>query len=589
MPRLQLTETLKPGTAIAALVLAPIGSLGLSLTASSAEAQDTSRMEMTQGSMSGKDPSEWRMPPMNMAMAMAAFLQGRIPDVTPFIPGAELDDEQRGMLPKATFQEVIELADGDSLDLDAGLVLRDIGGRTMVMYAFNGQIPGPLLRVKQHSTIIVNFTNNIEFPTTLRWHGVRLDNDFDGVPGLTQRPVRPGESFQYQVRFPDAGVYWYHPHQHEDIAQDLGLYGSIHVEADEEDYYNPVNREESLLLDDILIDELGLFPWGLEAPTHALMGRFGNVLLVNGQTDYGLDVKQGDVVRFYLTNASNTRTFNLSWAGAPIKLIAGDLGKFEREAWVSTVVIAPGQRYTVEVRFAEPGEFTLTNRIQAIDHFRGTFYPHADTLGTIAVADDATEVDHSERFAQLREHPEVQAEIDRVRPYFDRPVDHELIMTMRGAALPVPILQLMSMDTLYSPPVEWNETMPVMNWLATGMEVTWILRDAAAVSAGDEIGPAVGWRFKQGDVVKIRLFNDPKTLHPMNHPMHLHGQRFLILEQDGVRSTNFAWRDTVLLPVGSTIDLLVEMSNPGNWMLNCQIPEHLGSGMSIALRVDPSF
>jgi FtsP/CotA-like multicopper oxidase with cupredoxin domain len=130
--------------------------------------------------------------------------------------------------------------------------------------------------------------------------------------------------------------------------------------------------------------------------------------------------------------------------------------------------------------------------------------------------------------------------------------------------------------------------MPVMNWLATGMEVTWILRDAAAVSAGDEIGPAVGWRFKQGDVVKIRLFNDPKTLHPMNHPMHLHGQRFLILEQDGVRSTNFVWRDTVILPVGSTIDILVEMSNPGNWMLNCQIPEHLGSGMSIALRVDPS-
>ena len=588
MPRLQLTETLKLGTAIAALVPAPIVALELSLTPSSAEAQDTSRMEMTQGSMSGKDPSEWRMPPMNMAMAMAAFLQGRVPDVTPFIPGAELDDEQRGMLPKATFQEVIELADGDSLDLDAGLVLRDIGGRTMVMYAFNGQIPGPLLRVKQHSTITVNFTNNIEFPTTLRWHGVRLDNDFDGVPGLTQRPVRPGESFQYHVRFPDAGVYWYHPHQHEDIAQDLGLYGTIHVEADEKDYYNPVNREESLLLDDILIDELGLFPWGLEAPTHALMGRFGNVLLVNGQTDYGLDVKQGDVVRFYLTNASNTRTFNLFWAGAPIKLIAGDLGKFEREVLVPSVVIGPGQRYTVEVRFAEPGEFTLTNRIQAIDHFKGTFFPHVDTLGTIAVADEATEIDYSERFAQLREHLEVQAEIDRVRSHFDRPVDHELIMTMRGAALPMPIRQLMSMDTLYSPPVEWNETMPMMNWLTTGMEVTWILRDAAAVSADDEIGPAVGWRFKQGDVVKIRLFNDPTTLHPMNHPMHLHGQRFLVLEQDGVRSTNFVWRDTVILPVGSTIDLLVEMSNPGNWMLNCQIPEHLGSGMAITLQVDAS-
>jgi FtsP/CotA-like multicopper oxidase with cupredoxin domain len=146
----------------------------------------------------------------------------------------------------------------------------------------------------------------------------------------------------------------------------------------------------------------------------------------------------------------------------------------------------------------------------------------------------------------------------------------------------------MAIDTLYVPPVEWNETMPMMNWLSTGMEVTWILPDAAVMEDGQELRPAMGWRFTEGDVVKIRLFNDPKSLHPMNHPMHLHGQRFLVLEQDGVRLNDLVWRDTVLVPVGSTVDILVEMSNPGMWMFNCQIPEHVGTGMSISFRVDPA-
>ena len=138
---------------------------------------------------------------------------------------------QHMMLPEATYRDVLELADGDVLELEAGLVRRKIGDREFIMYAFNGQHPGPLIKVNQNSTITVNFTNNIEFATTLRWHGVRVENKYDGVPGLTQRPVKPGETFEYKVRFPDAGTFWYHPHQREDIAQDLGLYGNIIVES----------------------------------------------------------------------------------------------------------------------------------------------------------------------------------------------------------------------------------------------------------------------------------------------------------------------------------------------------------------------
>ena len=103
-----------------------------------------------------------------------------------------------------------------------------------------------------------------------------------------------------------------------------------------------------------------------------------------------------------------------------------------------------------------------------------------------------------------------------------------------------------------------------------------------------DLGPAIGWRFRQGNLVKIRLFNDPDSWHPMSHPLHLHGQRFVVLEQDGVPSSNLVWRDTVFVPVGSTVDLMVEMSNPGNWMFNCQIPEHLGAGMSMSFSVQPT-
>ena len=341
------------------------------------------------------------------------------------------------------------------------------------------------------------------------------------------------------------------------------------MESPDEDYYSPVNHEVILILDDILMDALGPIPWGFQSPTHVLMGRFGNVMLVDGKPSHELAVKKGDVVRYHLTNSSNTRMFNVSWDGAPIKLVAGDLSRFAKEVMVGSVVIAPGQRYVVEVKFDEAGDAAMTSQIQAINHFLGQFYASVDTLGTVTVADEDTDADYSAAFALLREPADVRADIDAMRPYFDREVDHELELTLNARGLLTPIQQMMAIDTFYVPPLEWNETMPMMNWLATGQEVTWILPDRATMSPDREVGPARGWRFKEGDVVKLRLFNNPKSFHPMNHPMHLHGQRFLVLEQDGVRMNSLVWRDTVIVPVGATMDLLIEMSNLGNWMLNC--------------------
>jgi FtsP/CotA-like multicopper oxidase with cupredoxin domain len=124
--------------------------------------------------------------------------------------------------------------------------------------------------------------------------------------------------------------------------------------------------------------------------------------------------------------------------------------------------------------------------------------------------------------------------------------------------------------------------MPAMNWAATADQVRWVLRDPATGHENMDID----WRFHRGDVVKLRLVNERRALHGMQHPIHLHGQRFLVVAVNGVPATDLAWKDTVLVPAGAVVDLLLDLSNPGRWMLHCHIAEHLGSGMMTVLTVD---
>jgi suppressor of ftsI len=550
--------------AIAALLVAP------SSARAQHEGHDMHAMPM---------PGGWRMVPMDPAMPMLPGLETAVPVVGPFMPGMGVDPAS---LPEARPSEVVPMQDGDTLDVAVSMVRRTIGGHEMIMFGYNGQYPGPLIQAPKDARLIVRVTNRIEMPTTVHWHGVRVDNRFDGVPGLTQEAIQRGESFTYEVDVPDAGMFWYHPHVREDIQQDLGLFGNLLVTSPDPDYYGPAHREEIFVLDDMLIDEQGAIPWGDRAPTHALMGRFGNVMMVNGETDHRLTVRRGEVVRFYLTNVANTRTFNVTFGGARAKIVASDVSRYEREQWVPSVVIAPAERYVVDVRFDEPGEVAIANTIQAINHFRGEFYPHVDTLARVEVSDEPAEPGVSAAFETLREHAAVQEEIDRFRPMFDRAPDHELVATVRVRDLPPSIVLSMEADTLYYPPVEWNDGMPMMNWLSTGEQVTWILRDRETGLENGEID----WRFEVGDVVKLRIFNDPESFHPMNHPVHIHGQRFLVTAMDGVRNPNLVWKDTAIVPVGSTMDVLVEMSMPGRWMLHCHIAEHMHAGMMFAFTVE---
>ncbi|MDQ4080467.1 MAG: multicopper oxidase domain-containing protein, partial [Gemmatimonadota bacterium] len=267
-------------------------------------------------------PAAWTSVPMFPGLQMLPAEMALRPRVSPWLP------RWSDTLPLVRPSQLVRLEHGDTLRLEAGLVRRPFKGRDLTMYAFNGQHPGPLLLVQQNAEVVVELQNALDQPTTIHWHGIRLDNRFDGVPELTQQPVQPGGRFIYRLRFPDAGIYWYHPHVREDVQQELGLYGNLLIKSPHPDYYGPSHREEVLLLDDLLLTESGVVPFGAEATTHALMGRFGDVLLVNGEPNYQLDVRRGEVVRFFLTNTSNTRTFNLSFGGARMKIVAADVGTF---------------------------------------------------------------------------------------------------------------------------------------------------------------------------------------------------------------------------------------------------------------------
>ena len=584
--------------------------------------------------MPNATPTPWPHPPMLPGLTMFPALMALAPPTaTPFLPGpaAAPTPPTPPTLPLARPRDILHLGDGDTIALEAGLVRRRIRSRDHIMYGFNGQYPGPLLHVPEAATVTVDFTNSIPWPTTIHWHGLRLDNASDGVPGVTQDPVEPGETFRYTVHFRDPGVYWYHPHHREDILKDLGLYGNMLVEPRQPDYYAPADREEFLMLDDFLMAGDEPMPFGRERTTHAFMGRFGNLFLVNGEPDYELEVSAGEVVRLYMTNVSNTRTFNLSFEGAAgreddgaarsgaavpthrIKVIGTDIGAFEREEWVESIVLSPAERYIVHVRFDEPGEYTLLNRIQGIDHLGGVFFPETDTLGVVraapgtegtetfgspAAADNnspavnppataarspAARNSPSAAFDTLRTNLHAAREIALYRDQFDLPIDRELTFTLETTGAPYIVERLMQFDSAYFHPVEWSGTMPMMNWNSTSEEVRWIVRDPATGAENMDIE----WEFEVGDIVRIRMHNERRSFHAMQHPFHIHGQRFLVLARNGVPNENLAWKDTVLLPAGTTTDILLEITNPGRWMAHCHISEHLEAGMRMLFTVNP--
>src|SRR3954469_14207568 len=264
-------------------------------------------------------------------------------------------------LPQARATEVVELADGELFEMSIEPVSKQIGPDTVRMLGYNGSVPGPTLRVPEGAEIQVKVENLGDLDATVHWHGLRLDNAYDGTHE-TQKPMAAGESFTYRVHCPDPGAYWYHPHIREDYGQELGLYGNLIVVARDPEYWAPANREVAVTLDDILIEDGKVAAFMREDTTYAAMGRFGNVMLAAGESDLVLDSKCGVVVLFYFTNTANTRVFKAGFTGARMKLVGGDSGRCEREEFVESVILAPSERSVVDVLFESAGEVALEHR-----------------------------------------------------------------------------------------------------------------------------------------------------------------------------------------------------------------------------------
>jgi FtsP/CotA-like multicopper oxidase with cupredoxin domain len=605
-------------------------------------------------------------------------------------------------LVEARGSEVVDLADRDEVDLRIAPVTKRIGDSTVRMLAYNGSIPGPTLRVREGSELEVTVTNEADLEATVHWHGLRLDNRYDGTHE-TQAPIPVGGTFTYKIEFPDPGVYWYHPHIREDYGQEMGLYGNILVVPADPDYWAPAHRELLLTLDDVLIEDGKIAPFVREETTYAAMGRFGNVMLVGGETDPSLNARLGEVVRFYLTNTANTRVFNVAIPGARIKLVGGDSGRYESEEFIDSVILAPSERIVIDVLFEQPGQLTLEHRTPEQTY----------SLARILVDAEASAPSLADKFDSLRHNPEWVAERERLAPYFDAPPDKTLAlvaeMDMGAPEGPVVYACPMHPDVVsdeqgrcpkcgmkllataaggYVCPmhpdvvsdkashcpkcgmkllpaslvaqssghgghaqhghhghggheqsehgaehahpghgqdgegevhgnhgeshkghghptepgdedakhgrehghgeaggIEWEDDMVDVNRITTPANMHWSFIDRETGAANH----AIDWRFRVGDQVKLRLVNEMDSDHPMHHPFHIHGAgRFVVLARDGVTEKNLVWKDTVLVRTGETVDILLDVTNPGIWMAHCHIAEHHESGMMFSFNVEPA-
>src|SRR6056297_977768 len=233
------------------------------------------------------------------------------------------------------------------------------------VWAYNRQVPGQTLRYTRGDTLDVRLHNNLPQDTTIHWHGLRLPNAMDGVPGLTQAPVTPGGSFDYRFALRDAGTFWYHPHANSVEQISRGLAGVLVV--DEPKAERPdVDADKLLVLDDwrmasdaVIRDDFGAW----HDMSHA--GRLGNYVTVNARPEYRREVAQGERLRLRLVNTATARIFTLRFRGMRVWLAALDGMPLEVPGEIEEVVIAPAQRADLLVDLlAEPGEEALIASVE---------------------------------------------------------------------------------------------------------------------------------------------------------------------------------------------------------------------------------
>ncbi len=393
------------------------------------------------------------------------------------------------------------------------------------------------MRYRRGDHLSATLENGLPQDTTIHWHGLRLPNAMDGVPGLTQDAVKPGETFDYRFDLNDAGTYWYHSHQKswEQVAR--GLHGPLIVEET-----NPpdVDRDLTLVLDDWRLDAEAQIDdsfGNLHDWSHA--GRIGNWVTANGEVEFRQEARKGERLRLRLINAANARIFSVSLKGMDGGIVALDGQPLEAPVAMERVTLTPAQRVDLIVDVTEAEEALI------ISHERDGEY----VLAGFPVTGSSPR----------RDTPIPTLEPNDVPPLGPLTAARTARVVMEGGA----------MGRLAEARIG-DETMPLRDLARRGK--VWAFNgrvdppEAPLLSA------------RRGETAVIEIIND--TRWP--HAMHLHGHHFRRLGPDGAPGP---LRDTTLVAPGDRADIAFVADNPGAWLLHCHMLEHSVAGMSTWIEV----
>ena len=427
----------------------------------------------------------------------------------------------------------------------------DQSGIKTRVWAYNNALPGPLLRFKKGERARVVVDNTLPVPTAVHWHGVRVPNEMDGVPFVTQAPINPGERFSYDFPLVDSGTYWYHPHQnsYEQVAR--GLYGPLIV-AEEK----PINvdRDEVWVLSDLKLaaDRQPVEDFG-RIRDLANEGRIGNLALINGRPaqQHDFAVRSGERLRLRLINAASARVFNLALDAHTLTVIARD-GQAVQPYPLDLVTLGPGMRVDLIIDcLGKPRSTAL---------WRDTGPRGFGELGRFVYRPDKP-LRQKAMASPIRLAPNRLTEPDLAKA-----TDHYVVFQggMRGA----PVI-----GTVDGKALEIHEIME-----RSGL--AWTMNFTAQHEHALMHEPL--FYLKKGEHVILQLINETDFIHPM----HLHGHFFRVLGVNGRKNPRPEWRDTVIMGPRESIDIAFVAENVGEWMFHCHILDHAAGGMMGTIAVE---
>ncbi len=415
------------------------------------------------------------------------------------------------------------------------------------IWGYDGRVPGPEIRLRQGDRVEVQVVNELAQPTTVHWHGLRIANAMDGVPELTQPPIRPGETFTYRFTVPDAGTYWYHPHTLSSQQIAHGLYGPLIVEEPDPPQ---VDRDVLWVIDDWrLTEEAAVSPTFSHPHDLSHAGRLGNVATLNGRDSGTFAVRAGERIRLRLINTANARIFGLRFEGHRPLVIARDGQPVEPHDPAGPIVLGPSERADLILDMAgEPGA-----SYPVIDgYYPNQAYRYLDLVYSAEKPVRTSPLDASPALAP---NPLPEPDLGSAE-------HHSL--TISGGA----------MGSMRSARYRGKDV-PIRELAQQGK--MWALNGVAA--HGMAMEPLLDLKLGRSHVLTFRN----ETAWP--HPMHLHGHAFRILTRNGRPEPHRPWADTVTLAPDEVAEVALVADNPGDWLLHCHVLEHHEAGMACVVRV----